>query len=297
MNKRLKIGIVALAVVVFLVVGSYIGGLLNPDNSGGLGLPSSKYGSFAVEGDVAEAVVERGSILPPEPGYGTIPTSGPILDRKIIRDAYLGIKVDDFKASFQKVINVAEDVGGFVTSSSSNIDDRDIERGDIQIRIPGDKFTETLNLLENVGEVRSRNIIGNDITEEYLDLESQLSNLKKEEKRLLEILEKAETVEDILNVERELSRVRTQIDYNTGRLNFLNDRAEFATININLFEEQLIEEGGLLDTIKDSLNLFVRSIKNLLLFVGAVLPYAVIIFFVWVAVKLARKIRKKTKKN
>ena len=95
-----------------------------------------------------------------------------------------------------------------------------------------------------------------------------------------------------------MNRIRSEIDYNTGRLNFLNDRLEFATIYVNLYEQSpIIKEDGIIEAIKEGLNLFVRSIKNLILFVGAILPYAVIMLLVLLVIKVYRKIRGKPKKK
>ena len=124
---------------------------------------------------------------------------------------------------------LAESHGGFV----STVNTRD-ERGSITIRVPQRRFHDAVEEIEGLGEVESRSLQGEDVTEEYVDLQAELTNMERQEQRLLDIMEMGDTVESVLKVERELERVRGRIESLQGRINYLDSRVELATITVNL---------------------------------------------------------------
>jgi hypothetical protein len=165
-------------------------------------------------------------------GQGTEPVVeeySDIYERMVVYTARISLKVEDIDASIDEIKQVTDIHGGFISTVSS----RD-ERGSVTIRVPQSRFHQAIEDLEELGEVISRDLQGEDITEEYVDLEAQLTALEAQEARFLEILEMGNTVEDVLKVERELERVREDIERIQGRVNYLESRVELSTITLSL---------------------------------------------------------------
>ncbi|NJD76568.1 MAG: DUF4349 domain-containing protein [Candidatus Methanoperedens sp.] len=207
-------------------------------------------------------------------------------DRKIISMANIQIEVQSVQAAFNQITNITIASGGFI-SSSSIYDAGGRNNGRVIIRVPQKNFYPAVEQIESAGTVKSRQISGQDVTEEFIDLEARLGNLKKQETRLQEILKMAATVKDVLEIEHELERVRGEIERLTGRLNYLNQSVEMSTISVNAMEPAPLtgEEWGITDALGESLRGFVASIKGIIIFIGYAIPIAV---FLIVAIFVAR---------
>ena len=218
-------------------------------------------------------------------------------ERKIIQRASLSIEVEDFKASSDALILIVERSGGFVSDSYSYVTDTGHKRGDITLRVPTHEFLPVIAEIEQIGTVKSKHTSGEDVTEEYIDLTARLNNSERQEKRLLEILDIAEDVEDVLEVERELERVRNDIERLTGRINYLENRVELATISVSLYEpEPITHSWGIRDAFRAAFEGFVSVIRGLIILVGYALPLLILVGIAWfVKSKLMPKLRVKKK--
>jgi hypothetical protein len=160
-------------------------------------------------------------------------------ERMIVRTGNMQLVVEDVRASIDKINELAETLEGFVVSSSSW---REGERlvGFISVRVPVEDFTVALNALRGMAaEVISETTSSRDVTEEYVDLSARLRNLQATEEQLLRLMEKAEEVEDILQVQRELSRVSGEIEQLQGRIQFLERTSETSLIEVRLEQSKL----------------------------------------------------------
>ena len=166
---------------------------------------------------------------PSQPGQ-----SGPAGERKIIFIASLSIEVEEVEAAVDRARAVAESLGGFVEHLSSS-GGSETPRADLTIRVPQTGFSDALEHIESLGEVQFRNLGSEDVTEQFIDLGARLKSSTAEEKSLLALLERSNSVTEILTVERELTRVRADIERAQGRLNFLERRVDLATIQVSLF--------------------------------------------------------------
>jgi predicted nucleic acid-binding Zn-ribbon protein len=142
--------------------------------------------------------------------------------------------------------------------------------------------------------VTSKSVSAQDVTEEYIDVSARLDNLERQEARLQEILNMTETVEDVLAVEKELERVRGEIESLTGRLNYLDDRIDFSTINIRVTEPRPITHSwGIRDALSESVNGFISMVNALIILVGYLLPLVIVlIFFGGAGVLIRRRLRR-----
>ncbi len=152
--------------------------------------------------------------------------------RMVVYTAHVGLKVEDVDDSLDAIKLIAVLHGGYI----SGVNTRD-ERGSVTIRVPQSRFHDAITDLEELGEVTTRDLMGDDVTEEYVDLEAQLVSLRHQETRLFEIMEMGTTVDSVLKVERELERVRNRIESILGRINFLDNRVDLSTITVSLREE------------------------------------------------------------
>ena len=153
--------------------------------------------------------------------------------RQVISTASLSVEVEEVQGAVAQVRVIAESLGGFVEQLSSS-GSAEHQRATMTIRVPQDQFFTALERIQSLGELLNENVGSEDVTEQFIDLEARLNSLMREEQSLLSLLDKADTVSDILTIERELSRIRTEIEQLQGRLNFLERRVEFASISVFL---------------------------------------------------------------
>jgi len=198
-------------------------------------------------------------------------------DRMVIRTANLNIEVDNFDSSFNDILKIVEEHDGFIQDSSSYITSSGGKSGYVTVRVPEDEFLDVIMAFEELGKVESKSIAGEDVTEEYIDLQARLNNSRREEERLLAILDMAEDVEDVLAVERELSRVRGETERLKGRINYLEDRVSLSTITVSLHEPTPITHSwGIRDAIRDAVDAFITTVNGLIIFTGFILPFVII---------------------
>ena len=156
-----------------------------------------------------------------------------LLDRKIVQSASLDIEVEEVGRAFQDIVRVAETAGGFVGSSAfSRLDDQQV--ADLTIRVPAGEYQGVLAQIRDMGEVTTEGSEAKDATEEYTDLGARLRTLQATEQRYLELLARAETINDILVVQDRLDAVRAQIEQVQGRINLLDSLTDLATITVHI---------------------------------------------------------------
>ena len=160
------------------------------------------------------------------------------VERKIIRNAELNLEANSPEETQQKISAIAESKGGFViesTQSSSDVKATTRDTVTMTIRIPAAKFNETLDeVRKTANRVIVETVKGQDVTEEFIDIEAQLKTKKALEEQFLEIMKRSNSVEDALNVQRELAEVRGEIEKIEGRKRFLENQASLSTIKIKL---------------------------------------------------------------
>ena len=162
------------------------------------------------------------------------------MNRKIIRNADLTIEVAAPTDAQRKIISIAESLGGFVvTSESKQRESGDPAKQELEVnlvvRIPALQFGSALDQIRGTGNrVIQEKITGQDVTEEFIDLEARIKTQKALELQFLEIMKQANKVADALEVQRQIADVRTEIEKLDGRKRFLENRASLSTITISL---------------------------------------------------------------
>ncbi len=160
--------------------------------------------------------------------------SQPWAARMIVRTGNMALVVVDVARTIEQITSLAGSFEGYVVSSNS-WQEGDRLAGSIAIRVPAERFSDAIGALRQMAvEVTSESTSGQDVTEEYTDLSAKLRNLEATEAQLLRLMEKAEKVEDILNVQRELSKVRGEIEQTKGRMQYLERTSTTSLINVSL---------------------------------------------------------------
>lgn len=219
------------------------------------------------------------------------------VELKIIRNANLELEVDDFFLASQKVEVFAKKYGGYVSNSDSGADHNNKQSGTITLRVPDSNFDAVLAELSLLGNIKSKNINGQDVTEEFVDINTRISNFEAHEARLIKMYENTTTLNEMLNVENELSRVREQIERYEGRLRYLSNRADFSTITVSLYEPQpVVKKWGILDSIKTALNNCLSTLNFLIEFIGLLLPLLLICAVAAVIIVLVKRRAKRSNK-
>ena len=182
----------------------------------------------------------------------------PAANRKVIETAQVTLESRDLPATETKVFDLLAKRQGKVDSSNVTLDGNGRRNGSYTLRIPAGQLREYVNELATLPDVvvRQRSISAQDVTEEFIDISARLENMQRHEVRLREILAKANTVEEILKVEKELATARGQIESVTARLKALSGRIDFSTVTLRISEVTVITEtnffGKLMAIIRDS---------------------------------------------
>jgi hypothetical protein len=218
MDRR-KIAIISFGIVILLVASYYVGTFY------------PYYG--LTRGELPPGVMTT-IAEPPAYSQGTNDQSTS-QERVVIYNAHVSLETSNIEGTLARIRGLAESYGGYVAGSSRSTYGMQ-SRAEIAIRVPKDRFHTALQQIESYGKVIDEGTTSEDITQQYIDLKARLSNLQKQEERLREILDMANTIDEILRVESELGRVRGEIESLQGQINYLEGNAEMSLISVTLAE-------------------------------------------------------------
>lgn len=267
---------------------------------------SSRGGELAVTSSWAPEKMAEMEIYDGVNGGDTAGETAAEVDQKIIKTGYLDLVIDFVDETVTKITGLAAGKGGFTQETSVYEREDGTKYGTITIRVPAAEFENTMAEIKKLAvAINSETASGQDVTEEYTDLEARLRNAKAQEAEYLDILKKATTVTDILAVQSYLGEAREEIETLQGRVQYLKNLTSYSTITISLSEDPTIKiptkEFRPWSTIKEAgralvavgQNLIVTGIWLVVLGGGILLPIVVVIIFLaWIAKKLWRKYRK-----
>lgn len=232
----------------------------------------------------------------------------------IIKNAEIKLLVTDTDIAIDRATQVVGDAGGYIVSSrvwsQPHYDGKNYKYAAITIGIPVQEFEHTLSRLRGLSvQVLDETASGEDVTNQFVDLQSQLTNLEATRERIKTFLDSAKTVDEALRINQELSVIESQIEQIKGQMNYLEDRSAYSTITINL-EPELPElepvvtptpnpwnPGETFNNAKETVTFAYQGIVNFLIWFFVVLipilaPPALIIWGVWKL--LTRRSRKPT---
>jgi len=212
-------------------------------------------------------------------------SSARVETRKIIRTGSLRLTVTTYDEARVKLDALLEQIGGYVDSTHVNRGSNSVTDATIVVRIPSSAFGDIVPKLREIGEITSESTNAADITDQYVDIDARLASAKTLEKRLLELVaERNGTIDSVLAVERELARVRGEIESYEGRLRQWNDQIAMSTLTLTLSTKapEIVASstsftGRISNTFHDSVTAM-RDFGGWLLIAGtALLPWLLIV--------------------
>ncbi len=234
-------------------------------------------------------------------------------ERIVIKNASLEIVVNAPDESMRAISSMAEEMGGFVVSANlyqtHTSDGQEVPRASITIRVPAERLEEALARIEAESDrlPLNKSINSQDVTSEYTDLQSRLTNLEAAEAQLMLIMEDANRTEDVLNVFDQLTRVREQIEVLKGQMQYLETSAKLSAVSVELIPNEVIQPisiGGWepVGVIKDAIQSLIVALQGLvnigIWLVLFILPIVLIIgvplFFI---IRGVRNRRRKSKES
>ncbi|MCI0727080.1 MAG: DUF4349 domain-containing protein, partial [Chloroflexi bacterium] len=191
---------------------------------------------FEAEEPEAESMEESAVELlaaTPSPA-GTRPASNRQVQRMIIKDGDMAITVADTDAAVAASTNEIVELGGYIINQHVYDSDAGYRFATVQFGVPVERFEEAMAGLRTLGQVTSESASGQDVTDEYVDLNSRLGNLLATQDRLRSFLLEAQNVAEILAINEELEQIEEELEIIQGRMAYLADRAAFSTIDLDL---------------------------------------------------------------
>jgi hypothetical protein len=225
-------------------------------------------------------------------------------ERLIIFHRTVTLEVEDVRKSAWMIEKLADEYGGYIQllrfgksallPLEEDIREKEKDRvgeGTIVVRIPAEKFKEFSQEIRDLGKLVEDRETAEEVTDRYIDLSARLRNLEKEEQRLLEIFNSARDVKEMLLVEKELQRIRGEIESLTAQKANLEKSARFAIFTIYLRMPEAIvsppdTSWGLVDALRQAVRNFVAVVNGIIVVAGTILPLVIIGFIFYFGYKL-----------
>ena len=227
-------------------------------------------------------------------GYAPVPRDSGIAadvapeNRLVIQNSNLSLLVSDVRETGDKIVKYAKDAGGFMVNVSYNRPEES-PFATITVRVPSSKLDEALSFYRSQAiKVSNENLVGEDVTDQYVDIETRLSQLEAVRSKFESILESATEVQDILTVEREILNTQAQIDSLKGQQKSLEDNASFARLTVYLSTDELSLPYTPDTKFRPNVvfKLAVRSLLNSLRMVGEWAIWILVYGVIWVPIVL-----------
>jgi hypothetical protein len=229
-------------------------------------------------------------------------------NRMIVKNADIKLTVKDTDVAIDRATQIVGDAGGYIVSSRVWYQDyygNNLKYAAITIGVPVDEFEKVLSRMRALAiKVVDETATGDDVTDQYVDLQSQLTNLEATRARIQDFLKDAKTVDEALRINQELSNIESQIEQIKGRMNYLNDRSAYSTITLNLEPEFPVltptptatpyptatpipwNPGETFGQAKNTVTVLYQGIADFLIWLGVVilpivLPPALILWGIW----------------
>jgi hypothetical protein len=253
---------------------------------------SAGYGVGADYSLGAPTTIARDGIVPPtDPNY---PPQNDTTDRKVAQTGSVAMVVNDVKETESKITSQIEGLGGYMVNTSVSYPE-ETPYAYISVRVPSDKLTVALDFIKSLGlKVTSESLYGQDVTDQYTDIDAHIAQLNETKLRYEEIRAKATEVTDLVSVQQQLTNIQTQIDSYKGQQRYLEQTAKLALISVTLSTDELALPYTPTDTFRPAV-IFKEAVRGLyghlrdfaanLIWLGVYsviwLPILVVVVVVW----------------
>jgi uncharacterized protein DUF4349 len=230
------------------------------------------------------------SLAPNQPAL--VPIQGPL----VIRQAQLTVSVSSgsFDNRLADVRHLVELEQGFIAGTDAQVnpqlsDDR-IRTGVISFMVPAKNFDDTIDSLAKLGRVQNEHISGQDVSAQYVDLQARLANEEAQRNAMVALLQRAQSVSDIIAIQNQLGQITQQIEQLKGQIQYLDHNTSFSTVTVNIVEAgapaptAASDNWGFATALGDAAHNFVTTINYLITGLGAIGPVLLLVglaYFVW----------------
>src|SRR5438132_656044 len=281
------------------------GQLQSKPMSGSLGrpagaAPASEFGVSTVspsspEVDAASPdhlAVEAKPGADPLQGVNAETTAAPTM---VIRTGQAFIEVDKVDPAILKIRQLAAQVGGYITNSSISGGRDQIRQATLELKIPAPKYDQAVGSLSTIGKVETVNSTAQDVGEEFVDVTARVNNARRLEDRLINLLStRTGKLDEVLRVERELARVREEIERYEGRLRYLGSRVATSTLTMTVHEPAPIlgnspGENPIARALRRAWKNFIALVAGVIASLGVLIPLALVAVAGWVGYRRWRR--------
>lgn len=274
---------------------------------------TTTYGSAATTYGSAEYSASEGGTAGDASGWGTdVALAGTLTalesasGQKIISDAQVEIEVEagKFQTVFDQAMLLADKYGGYLVNSSSYAsgEEDSMKSGTVAIRVPSTSFTQALSDVGKLGTLKNQSLSTQDVTEEFVDLEARIKNAEANVQSLISLLEKAETVDEILYVRSVLNTAQDDLESLKGRMRYLEEHTSYSTITMSIYETGVevtsVESWGFVDAVKDGLRNLVKAFNAIIRGLGILVPILIVVGIVaYIVYLIVRAISRRNKQR
>ena len=213
----------------------------------------------------------------------------------IIRTGQASVEVDSLEPAVAQVQALAIQLGGYVASTTMQTGRHQLRSATLELKIPSGRFDQAVSGLRPIGKLEFVNVNAQDVGEEYVDLTARTQNARRLETRLIELLgSRTGRLQDVLMVERELARVREEIERYEGRLRYLRTRSAMSTLAVTVHEPAPLigahpSHNPIVEAFREAWRNFVGFVAAIIASLGIVIPVAAIAAALWVATRRLRR--------
>jgi len=231
------------------------------------------------------------------------------IQQKVIKTASLSITVNDVNKTVGQITSEAVLVNGFVQNSSVTENEKGLKYANIILRVPASSFENLVAKIKSFASLVEReDINGQEVTQEYVDLQADLTHNQAVESQYLELLKRAQKVEEIIAVRDKLDQVQGEIEQIKGRIRYLDNQTEMATIAVNISSEAKVtlpaEKWQPWEIVKEAAKNFIVGLQNFanfiiyfIFFLISLIPYLILVYLIYRLVKWLVKKFKKPKQS
>jgi hypothetical protein len=213
----------------------------------------------------------------------------------VIRTGQAFIEVESVDPAILKIRQLAAQVGGYITNSSISGGHDQIRQATLELKIPAPRYDQAVGSLSTIGKVETVNSTAQDVGEEFVDVTARVNNARRLEDRLISLLStRTGKLDEVLRVERELARVREEIERYEGRLRYLSSRVATSTLTITVHEPAPIlgntpGENPIAAALRRAWKNFVALLAGVIASLGVLIPLALVGVGAWAAYKRWKK--------